>query len=204
MKRILKLLKNHVLTIIGSLLILISIYLIGICGFHLETNLSEKQQSLNDVEEGIYEANYAHNKSNINYNFAHLLRTVIKVSFIQDLTIQNAYEKAYRASIFPMLIRLYEASGDILNNKQLNELKTKCDLAVDGNDILMNELLETSVVLLEKSGIHRGDLIVKKAVITNSIGVVQKDIIATKNWAIISQILGLLFLLFRDIRKENV
>lgn len=204
MKKIAAIFKKHIfLTILGSLSILISTYIIGIKAYSLEIDLSEKQEILNNINEKINNANYAHDKSNINYNFAHLLRTIIKVSIVQDRSVQEAYEKVYRASIFPMLLELYEASGYILNNEQLKELKTKCDLAFQGDDKILNELLETSATLLEKSGIYRGDLIIKKAEIKNSIEIVERDIIRTKYHAIVLQILGLLFFLIRDMGKEN-
>lgn len=202
MKKIAVFLKKQTLwTILGSLSILISTYLIGINSYSLEIDLSEKQEILNNINEKINNANYTHDNANINYNFAHLLRTIIKVSFVQDRSVQEAYEKAYRASMFPMLLRLYKASGYILNIEQLKELQTKCDLAVQGDDEILNELLEISITLLEKSGIHRGDLIVEKAEIKNSIEIVKKNIIRKKYEAIVLQILGLLFFLIRDTGK---
>lgn len=190
-------------TILGSILIVTSTYLIGITSYKLEIDLSEQQEVLNKVIEEIDNSYYAHDMSNIDFNFAHLLRIIIKVSFVQDTAVQNSYEKAYRASIFPVLTRLHDAAGHLLTSEQLKELEMKCDLAVKGDDVKFNELLETSAQLLGESGKYRGDLIVKKAKIQNLIDEINKRVIKTKYQAMVLQILGLMFLLFKEVGDES-
>jgi tetratricopeptide (TPR) repeat protein len=186
--------------IIGSILILSSTYILGVITFSKEQKLLVIQKNLAANISKMQESQQYYDIANIQIRLAVLQNSILKNNLQKSESAQEKNRESYVRSLFAELVRLAVAAGDLYFDKaqieKLNQLVTK---AIEGDDSSLKEINNQISELLLMSDKYKKKLKIEQGTIEKNENDLKQSIIKWKNWATIMQIVGLFFLLAKEI-----
>ena len=108
------LLKPWFSTVLGSLLIIASTFIVGVISFSIEQKLLNTQNKIEDLKNNEQEANYFFESANIQMRLTVLQNSILKSDFAGNKEHQEKIKNVYIQSVFAVIDRLQKASGKSL------------------------------------------------------------------------------------------
>lgn len=195
--------KRWLWTISSSLLILLSTYFLGYVSFKKEIELSNKKTFYNRLESDFKRSNDIGNYASLEFELAFIQKSIVNFSNNRDKKIFSIYQRVLTSSLYPILLRKYNAAGRLLSKIEIDNIEETCKRATY-DTLAFNNIISRIAKLEEQAGVYRGDLIMEQAKLEKEISEIENSIISTKNTSIILQLFGLFLLLIKELLPKSV
>lgn len=185
--------------IAGSLLILLSTFILGVITFKKEQNLLKVQKNISVTESERQKAQQYYDTASMEVRLAVIQNSVLKHSISKDANLEEKSREVYVKSLHAALLRFFLAAGEpVIKQEQVENLKQLSAKAIEGDNGALQKLNSLILELLLKSDKYREKLKIEKDNLEKAEDELRQAIIDWRYWALILQIVGLVLLLTKE------
>ncbi|WP_031418957.1 hypothetical protein [Vibrio parahaemolyticus] len=192
--------KPWVFAIIGSLLILGSSWISGVYVSKLEANLIDEQSAITQKQAEFTRATTAYDNAIIHKDLSSISRSIVRNGAFHKIDeVQTIWDSVHASSLYAVHLELRSSANMSLDDKDTSDIKKLLELSESGDYEAYQELQKLTSDLIVTSANYRAQLVLDIADLEKVKSQTNKDITNSKNIAIFVQLLGLVFLLFKEV-----